>query len=259
MNDSIMITRFLSIAALVFGLSVGTAYAQHNITLIKQYASDNTAFTQGLERLDDDRLLLATGRYGKSSIGVFNLRTGKYTIKAHLPKQYFGEGASVTPYGIWQLTWKEHTAFLRDAQDFHIIAKAHYDSEGWGLAYYKDQDILYMSDGTDVIQLRDAKTFKLIGNLPIRYQNKAVHLINELEFANGFIYANVWQSNFIIKIDPATGDVVKLYDATQLLNTTFTKAQRQHMDVLNGIAHIKDNRFYITGKLYPNIFEVVLD
>ncbi|MFA9485743.1 MULTISPECIES: glutaminyl-peptide cyclotransferase [unclassified Moraxella] len=228
-------------------------------TLIATHPSDDKAFVQGLEVLDGKKLLMATGLYGKSTIGIFDLDTQHHTIKDTLRHEFFGEGATITPYGIWQLTWRENVAFLRNLQTFKIVRNAHYAGEGWGLAYDDITDRLYMSDGTDSLQIRHAKTFELISTLPVRYQGRSLKFINELEFANGFIYANIWQTNLIIKINPKNGNVVQFYDLTDILqNANFTQEQRQKIDVLNGIAHINGNRFYVTGKFYPLIFEVEL-
>lgn len=239
------------------------AYAHHHTktpTLIATYDSEPTAFVQGFEQLADGRLLMATGLYGQSTIGIFDLHTGRYTIKDTLPEQFFGEGVSSTPHGIWQLTWQENTAFLRDADTFAIKNIVHYQGEGWGLAYDDTKEILYMSDGTNTLQIRHPQTFKLLDILPIAFQADESTLINELEFADGFIYANIWQSNLIIKINPADGQIIERYDLSELIKTAnITPQARQNMDVLNGIAHIKGKHFYLTGKFYPVIFEVELD
>lgn len=241
-------------------LGLGAANASPTITLLNTYPSDSTAFTQGLERLADGQLLLSTGLYGKSKLGILTLKTGHYAIKNQLPSQFFGEGITQTPYGIWQLTWKEHTAFLYNPTSFQIIKTVPYVGEGWGLAYHPVKDIIYMSDGSSKIQIKDAKTFKPKSTIDVHYHHTPISQLNELEFANGFIYANVWQTNFILKINPTTGDVVQIYDASSLLqHAMLTNEQRQNMDVLNGIAHIQDNRFYLTGKYYPVIFEVMLN
>lgn len=229
-------------------------------TLITTYDSDPTAFVQGFERLADGQLLMATGLYGASTIGILDLHTGQHTIKDTLPKQFFGEGASVTPHGIWQLTWQENTAFLRDTHTFTIKNTVYYQGEGWGLAYDDTKKVLYMSDGTNTLQIRHPQTFKLLGILPVTFEVDESTLINELEFTDGFIYANIWQSNLIIKINPADGQIIERYDLSELIKTANIAPQaRQNMDVLNGIAHIKDKRFYLTGKFYPMIFEVELD
>lgn len=249
----------IKIIAILFVLFLQFAHATITApTLIAIHDSDENAFVQGFEVIKDDKLLMATGLYGKSFIGVFDLATQRYTIKDTLPAEFFGEGATVTPYGIWQLTWRENTAFLRSLQDLRPIHTKHYDTEGWGLAYDDANDHLYMSDGTSKLQIRNAQTFELISTLPVRYHGKDIKFINELEFANGFIYANIWQTNFIIKIDPKNGNISQIYDVSNLLSTHLNQRVQQNIDVLNGIAHIKNDRFYITGKFYPVIFEVEL-
>lgn len=246
-------------AILILSLILGIR-AAHSLTLIHTHPSNPTAFTQGFEYMGNDQAILATGLYGQSSIGVLNIKTGEYTIKDTLSRAFFGEGITQTPYGIWQLTWRENVAFLRDADDFAIIDTAYYGGEGWGLAYRADQDIIYMSNGSSIITVRDAKTFKIKSHINVRHQGANIDQLNELEFADSFIYANIWQSNLIAKIDPDTGKVVKFYDFSDILaNANISDHNRQNMDALNGIAHIKDNRFYVTGKFYPMIFEVTLD
>lgn len=231
--------------------------SQVDYKLIDIYPSDPTAFTQGLE-VYENQVIIGTGRYGKSIIGILNLENGEIEVMGQLDKTYFGEGLTVSPQYIWQLTWQENTAFQRDKNSFEIIDIIFYEGEGWGLAYDSDRDTLWMSDGTTYLQQRNPETFALIDRLEVRYQGQEIDDINELEYANGQIYANIWYTNQVIAINPETGEVSQVYDLTPILQEYFTAEERQKIDSLNGIAHIEGNRFYITGKLYPLIFEIEL-
>ena len=227
--------------------------------LIQIYPSDNTLFTQGFTLDDNNRLLLGTGQYGASKIGYLDLKSGQFTDKDFLDSDFFGEGITDTPYGIWQLTWKEGKAFLRDLDSFEVIKEADYDHEGWGITYDPQEDILWVSDGSSSLYKRDAETFNLIDKITISDNDGQVELLNELEYANESIYANVWYSSIILRIDPKKGQVIQSFDFSQMIEDThLTQEEREKMDVLNGIAHIEEDRFYITGKYYPVIYEVIM-
>lgn len=229
--------------------------AQAEVIVHKQHPFNPQIFTQGLERNDQGKLLYSSGLYGQSEIGYLTLGSTQKESVNPLPPHYFAEGLTITPYGIWQISWREQTAFLRDPQTLKVIKTVHYSGEGWGLAYDKSRDLLWLSDGSDKLQTFNPCTFEKQGELSISYLNKPITLLNELEFANGFLYANLWQSNQLAKIDVTTGNVQKFYDFSPLvqsLNLTHPD------DVLNGIAHLQGSRFLITGKRFPVIWEVEL-
>lgn len=232
--------------------------SQDEYNLISIHPSESSAFTQGLELNQNNELLLATGLYGESKIGYLDLETGEYDVVDELAEEFFGEGLTVTSDVVWQLTWRNGVAFKRDKETLEIISTVNYDGEGWGLAYDEEKDIIWMSDGTSIIEQRDPDTFEILDSIEVSYNEMLVEEINELEYANGYIYANVWYTDTIIAINPITGIVEYQYDFTEIIEDTFTDQELKEIDTLNGIAHIEDNRFYVTGKLYPVVFEVEL-
>lgn len=249
---------------LIFLVAATPVAAQEAIRLLEVYPSDQQAFTQGLEvhpDLKEQQLLLGTGLYGQSSVGILDINTGEYRAVENLEDQYFGEGLTLTEDAIWQLTWKEEIAFKRDLDSFEVIDTATYKGQGWGLAYDQGRDILWMSDGSDQLTLRDPDTFDVLGTLDVKFNGQAISHLNELEFANELIYANIWLSDQIVAINPADGNIENVYDLQALIeqvNQDFTTEQVAKMDVLNGIAHKENNIFYLTGKQYPYVLEVEL-
>ena len=230
--------------------------------VIQRYPSDRSWFTQGLELNDDNKLLIGSGRYGQSKLGELDLTTGTIKVLATLPSNLFGEGITITQTALWQLTYKEHQALKRNRQTYEVEKIYHYDGEGWGIAYDQTRQVLWMTNGSAILQKRDPETFDLLAEIPITYQGKPLERVNELESVDGYLYANVWQTNQIIKLDPMTGVVQDTVDLTPLLQQYQLLAQPHTTgapDYLNGIAHIDGNRFYITGKLYPDLFEVELE
>ncbi len=217
--------------------------------VLAQYHHDSNAFTQGLE-IHQGKLYEGTGLYGRSSLRKVNLNSGEILKKIMLDDQYFGEGITIIKDKIYQLSWKENTAFVYDL-NFNLINEFHYQGEGWGLANNGYQ--LIMSNGSQYIFFRDPDSFNIIRRIKVVSNGKEIKNINELEYLNGYIYANVWQTNFIIKIDAKNGNVDGVLD----LKNIVPKAPETEIDVLNGIAYDpeKDN-FLITGKLWPKIFRI---
>lgn len=233
-----------------------SAILAQDITLVRTLPSDSRIFVQGLEVNQKGQLLYSSGRYGESEVGYIPLDSNQRIVKDQLDADYFGEGLSITPYGIWQLSWHNQTAFLRDSETLKVKRVAHYLGEGWGLAYDVSRQQLWLSNGSDILQTFNPETFDKTGEIKVRYQEQAIFNINELEFANGFLYANIWQTNYIVKINPENGEVVQLYDFSPWVN----ELEKQFpIDTLNGIAHIEDNRFFITGKYYPVVWEMQLN
>ncbi|WP_034907820.1 glutaminyl-peptide cyclotransferase [Eremococcus coleocola] len=228
------------------------------IKVLESLPFNKTAFTQGLELVDPDTLLLGTGRYGQSRIELYDIKTGQGQQRQLLDEDYFGEGVTVTDDYIYQLTWKKGIAYQRDKESLAVLKEISYEGQGWGLAFDPAQTIIYMSNGSDQIQVRDGD-FNLIDQFQVTDQGFPLEMLNELEFANGYLYANVWQTNRIVVIDISTGQVVNDYDFTKIIQQNFTETEQANMDVLNGIAHIEGNIFYITGKNYPKLLKVSLD
>jgi glutamine cyclotransferase len=171
-----------------------------------------------------------------------------------LPAQLFGEGVTVYGDKIYQLTWKSHIGFVYDKSSFELLQQFQYPTEGWGLT--QDGERLIMSDGTATLHFLDPVTLEEIGQVQVQYQGQPVIRLNELEFVQGEVYANVWQTNYIVRIRPQTGQVVGWIDLTGLLSA---EDMVQPVDVLNGIAYDAENdRLYVTGKLWPKLFEIEL-
>lgn len=211
---------------------------------------DPQAFTQGLV-WDKGTLFESTGLYGTSTLREVDPRSGKVKRSRGVPQEDFAEGLALVGDRLIQLTWKEQRALVYRRADFQPDGELRYDGEGWGLCY--DGRRIIMSNGSDRLLFRDPKTFALLGDVQVTLAGKPVWALNELECVGGVVYANVWQEDNILRIDPATGKVTAVVDASGLL----TPEERRRTDVLNGIAwDPKAKTFLITGKLWPKMFEV---
>jgi glutaminyl-peptide cyclotransferase len=211
---------------------------------------DRTAYTQGL-LLQDGALYESTGIYGNSSIRQVDPATGEVKRSRAVPREYFAEGLALVDDRLIQLTWQEQKAFVYKASDFQPVTELRYDGEGWGLCW--DGKRLVMSDGSNRLTFRDPKTFAVLGSVGVTLAGQPVDRVNELECVDGVVYANVWQTSDILRIDPKDGRVTAVIDASGLLSPD----EQREADVLNGIAWdpAKKN-FLITGKLWPKMFEV---
>lgn len=211
------------------------------------------AFTQGLVFLDG-ALLESTGLKGQSSLRRVDLQTGNVLQRAEVAPEYFAEGLAAVGGKLFQLTWQNHKCFVYDLHSLHLEKEFAYDGEGWGLT--TDGHRLIMSDGTDQIRFIDPRTFKEDRRIAVKAHGQPVYRLNELEYVEGEIYANVWGTDQVVRIDPATGEVVSLIDFTGLL----PKQDRdENTDVLNGIAYDPGgHRLFVTGKCWPTLFEVRL-
>jgi glutamine cyclotransferase len=211
---------------------------------------DAGAFTQGLV-WRQGRLYESTGLYGRSMVRRVVLETGEVELQTPLPSRQFGEGLAFG-LGEWvQITWQEGVAHRFGAEDLGPRGDFRYAGEGWGLAF--DGEAFWMSDGSSTLRRRDAKTFAVLAERAVTLDGEAVDRLNELEFVDGQIYANVWMTDRIVRVDPATGRVNAVIDASSLLSAD----ERSRADVLNGIAYDAERRvFFLTGKLWPKLFEV---
>lgn len=226
-----------------------------NYSIRSLWPHDPEAFTQGL-LIYNGELYESTGQFGTSWIGIVDVTTGSVNKKVELDNRYFGEGISILNNKVFHLTWQNHVGFVYDLKTFKKIKEWNYKSEGWGLTH--DNVNLMMSDGTDKIHYLDTLTLKIIKTIRVTDENGPVKNLNELEYIEGYIFANVWQTNKIVKIDPATGKVVGRLDLSQLANDA-RKASPQ-VDVLNGIAwHPETRSFLVTGKNWPNIYILKID
>ena len=214
---------------------------------------DETAFTQGLE-FYGDRLFESRGLRGSSGLAEINAADGEVLRDISLAPQLFGEGITIVGGTIIQLTWTSGKAFVYDIETLSVVDQFEYEGEGWGLCF--DGTSLYMSDGSDILTLRDPETFAITGSLKVISDLVNVNRLNELECVDDHVYANMWRTDTIIAIDTSSGHVVTVIDASTLQ----TYEGVSDANVLNGIAHIKaSDRFLVTGKLWPFMFEVVFE
>jgi len=222
--------------------------------VVAEFPHDRQAFTQGLVFLDGV-LYEGTGLNGESTLRRVDLKSGEVLQSVALNPAAFGEGIAVMDDHIYQLTWKNKTAVLWDRKTFEPLEVFSYDTEGWGLT--TDGEQLIMSDGTNRLYFRDPKTFDVLSTIDVFDGDRPVANLNELEYVDGKIWANVWQTDLIAQIDPDTGNVVGWIDLRGLLSE---KARQRHeVDVLNGIAvDPATGHIYVTGKLWPKLFEIEL-
>ncbi|MFS8100028.1 glutaminyl-peptide cyclotransferase [Lentzea alba] len=222
--------------------------AKPQVEVLQKIPHDTSAFTQGLE-LVDGVLYEGTGLEGQSTMRALDPSSGNVQKKVDLPPDFFGEGITVVGDTIWQITWRNGVAIERDRKTLDEIRRVSYDGEGWGIC--DDGQRLVMSDGSAKLTFRDPKTFKETGSVQVSRDGQPVAQLNELECVGGKVWANVWKSDEIIRIDPTNGQVVNSYDLASL------KPSGEEVDVLNGIAHIPGtNEFLVTGKNWPTIFRV---
>ena len=221
--------------------------------IVNTYPHDPRAFTQGLFFVDGI-LYEGTGLRGRSSLRKVELQTGNILLARQLPARFFGEG--ITSYGnrIIQLTWRARVGFVYDRQTFQLLDRFNYPTEGWGITH--DGNSLIMSDGTSTLYLLDPQTFKEVGRIEVHDMDGPVSRLNELEYVRGEIYANVWRTDRIARISPQTGAVVGWIELEGLLSP---EDHTRQVDVLNGIAYdAKNDRLFVTGKLWPKLFEIEL-
>jgi glutamine cyclotransferase len=216
------------------------------------YPHDPWAFTQGLV-YHDGVLYEGTGLWGSSSLRRVDLETGYVQLKHNLENQYFGEGITLYDDRIFQITWQSGIGFVYDLS-FTELNTVTYPTEGWGLTH--DGTRLIMSDGTATLYFRDPDTFDVIGQVQVYDEQGPVVRLNELEYIDGQVYANVWQTDLVAIIDPQTGQVTAWIDLSGLLEPEDYEPQT---DVLNGIAYdAAGDRLFVTGKRWPKLFEIEL-
>ena len=214
--------------------------------VVAEYPHDTGAFTEGLVYRDGE-LYEGTGLRGQSYLRQVDLETGQVIRELELADQYFGEGVAVLGDKIYELTWQENVGFVYDRDTFELLGTWNYSGEGWGLT--DDGQRLIMSDGTDTLRFLDPETLAQVGSVRVHDASGPVVRINELEYIDGQVYANIWLTDWVARIDPDTGQVVGWIDLSGLLDSTDLA---QPVDVLNGIAYdAAGDRIYVTGKLWP--------
>lgn len=221
--------------------------------IVNIYPHDRNAFIQGLI-FEEGILYEGTGLRGHSTLRKVELETGKILQLCVLPPQLFGEGVTIYGHKIIQLTWQSNVGFVYDKESLKLLQTFNYPTEGWGITH--DGKQLIMSDGTSTLYFWDPETFKEIGRVQVHDDEGPVTRLNELEYIQGEIYANIWQTDRIARIAPQTGQVTAWIELAGLLSP---EDYSQPVDVLNGIAYDAENdRLFVTGKLWPKLFEIEL-
>ncbi|HXS03958.1 MAG TPA: glutaminyl-peptide cyclotransferase [Rhodanobacter sp.] len=247
--------RLLVILALLSAATAcRAAIPVYGYRIVHIYPHDTSAYTEGLF-YKDGFLYESTGEKGASTIRKVQLETGKVLQRHDLPAQYFGEGIVYWKDQLIQLTWQSETGFVYGLDDFKLRHTFSYPGEGWALT--RDSRHIYMSDGSSVLRILDPDTLATVGSIMVTADGVPVTNLNELEWVDGEIYANVWLTNRIARIDPATGHVVGWIDLTGLFDVN--TLPRPIDDVLNGIAwDAQHDRLFVTGKNWPQLFEIKL-
>jgi glutamine cyclotransferase len=245
--------RSLAFGVLFCLLAAQGAPAADGYRVVHAYPHDAQAFTQGLVYVDG-HLYESTGLNGQSTLREDDLESGRVIREVSVPSQYFAEGLTNWGNTLIQLTWQTHVAFVYDRATFHLLRKLQYPWEGWGLT--QDGRHLILSDGSETIHFLNPETFAEVRSVRVTDGGKPVKELNELEYIHGQIYANVWMTDKIARISPETGKVLGWIDLSGLLPAI---ELRSNDAVLNGIAYdAAHNRLFVTGKLWPRLFEIQL-
>ena len=233
-------------------LNGNSAPVNYTYEVVNLYPHDQNAFTQGLV-IEEGVLYESTGLYGNSTLRRVDLETGNVLQTYALPDELFGEGITIFGDRIIQLTWQNQKGFVYDKYSFERLQEFNYTTEGWGIT--NDGSQLIMSDGTANLYFLDPETFQKVGQVEVRDGNVSVTYINELEYINGEVYANILGEDKIAIINPHTGQVKAWIDLIGIYN----QANRDPNDVLNGIAYdAEGDRLFVTGKMWPYLFEIRL-
>lgn len=239
------------LALFVWVIACTPLLAADSYQVVHTYPHDQNAYTQGLFYLDG-HLYESTGLNGQSSLREEDLETGRILELRDVPDKYFAEGLAPWADTLVQLTWQSHIALVYDRATFRFLRTLPYEGEGWGLT--EDGKEMILSDGTATLRFLDPVTFKVLRSVKVTDHGQPVTQLNELEYIHGEVYSNIWHSDRIARISPATGKVLGFIDLTGLLPAS----QRSNPEaVLNGIAYDSaHNRLFVTGKLWPSLFEI---
>jgi glutamine cyclotransferase len=242
-----------SLVATLILFSATYLHAADTYRVVHAYPHDQQAFTQGLVYIDG-HLYESTGKEGRSSLREEDLETGRILRMSLVSDKYFAEGLTDWKSTLVQLTWQSHVALVYDRATFHLLRTFTYPEEGWGLTH--DAKSLILSDGSATLHFFDPDTFREIRRITVKDKGKPVTELNELEYIHGQIYANVWHTDRIARISPASGRVLGWIDLKGLMPRSQLTDDEA---VLNGIAYdAAHDRLFVTGKLWPKIFEVAL-
>jgi glutamine cyclotransferase len=240
------VTRFL-----VFYSDI--APKRYGYKVVHTYPHDIEAFTQGLV-YEKGVLFEGTGQKTGSSLREVELQTGKVIRQHNLDASLFGEGIALYRDRIYQVTWENKVGFIYDKATFNVINKIYYSTQGWGLTAFNDK--IVMSDGSNILAYYEPDMFTMVSRIEVYDNEKKVDSLNELEYINGEIWANIWMSDLIARIDPESGKVLGYIDLKGILPESDRSPET---DVLNGIAYDKEsNRVFVTGKKWPKLFEIRL-
>ena len=246
----------LAVGALYMTSSCGSppdsgAIAEYTYHVVHTYPHDPNAFTEGLFYLDGF-LYEGTGLEGHGDIRKVKLETGEVVQRHEIPAEYFGEGIVAWKNKLIEMTWQTHFGWIYDLQTFEVKGEFHYPGEGWALT--TDGKQIIMDDGTPQLRFWEPETLQETGRLTVTAAGQPVDMLNELEWVKGEIYANIWHTDRIARIDPKTGRVVGWIDLTGLW-----EGSDHDTKTLNGIAYdAEHDRLFVTGKLWPNLFEIRL-
>ena len=244
--------RYVVAVALV--VAVGCGDSALNYTVVREIPHDKEAYTQGL-LLHDGSLYESTGLLGRSQLRRLDPETGAVLASISLPADRFGEGLALLGDRLYQLTWKSKVGYVYDVSTLALLDSFAYDSEGWGLT--TDGTSLILGDGSSTLRVLDPETFEVIREIVVRDGNSPLGALNELEYARGHLFANVYQSDWIVRIDPESGAVLEWIDLADVLPDN---RRTPVTDVLNGIAYVESTgHLLVTGKLWPTMFELQLD
>lgn len=225
----------------------------YDYDIVNRYPHNTQSFTQGL-LIENGRMYENTGRYGQSALMETRLEDGAVLRSRPLGQRYFGEGIAVVEDRVFQLTWRENTVFVYDLETFEPLDAHYLPTEGWGLTY--DGTRLLLSDGSDRLYYVDPDGFQITGSVPVTLDGRPLHNINELEYIHGEVWANVWMTERIARIDPQTGTVTGVVDLAGLRQKTRVGGAEA---VLNGIAwDAEQDRIFVTGKLWGDLFEITV-
>lgn len=246
---------------LIFTVGIGLGLSQLSfadnslsVTVLEERPHDSSAFTQGL-LINEGKVYESSGLYGKSFIRRYDNQSQKIEKQRKLPNKFFAEGLTLLNKQLFLLTWKAGMALVLDPKTLQPLKKFTYSGEGWGLTHSSNE--LIMSDGSDRLTFRDPSTFKKTNSILVHSKRKRYKHLNELEYAESAIWANVWQSNFILKISPRDGSVIGIADLSKL---TVKNNQIKSESVLNGIAYDHEKKaFWITGKYWPTRYLVTFE
>ncbi len=247
---AILVTGVAVAISMHIQTSLPTAPVQYSYIIVKTYPHDNLAFTEGL-LFDGSDLYESTGKLGNSSLRRVDLSSGEVEKQVNLSDTLFGEGLAIVNDSLVQLTWQNRIGFVYDKETFALLNTFSYQSEGWGLTF--DGKTLVMSDGSANLYYLDPITYQTVSQITVKNGNSTVTNINELEYVNGDIYANIWHTQTIVIINPQNGYIKGWIDLTGIYQPHSSE------DVLNGIAYDKSSdRLLITGKYWPNLYEIII-